>query len=402
MDHPFPRSSFKITSQTQIDTLRSLGLRYVNVRPDLSDPAEPEAEATPAAPGTATDSNADSTLAAMAKADAEARAKRLAAQKHGLQVCERRFGEATRQYRQMLDQIQAKPAEARGVARAMVGNCVNELLSDGETAIRLLGDHMGDRSVLHPVNVMIGSLLLGKALGLSESELVWLGKAALLHDIGKLQLPDRVRHLDMQNFSSAEIRMYQEHVALGVAQARKMGMPVAVILAIAQHHELADGTGFPKKHTDADLSVPGKILCLVNRYDNLCNPPKLAQAMTPHEALSTIFSQLKPRFDAVVLGAFIRMMGVYPPGSVVQLTNDQYALVVSVNSSRPLRPRVIVYDPSVPAHDALVLDLETTPGLGVRRSFKATQLPKPAFEYLAPRQRIIYYFERAGEASAPA
>ena len=264
MDHPFPRSSFKITSQTQIDTLRSLGLRYVNVRPDLSDPAEPEAEATPAAPGTATDSNADSTLAAMAKADAEARAKRLAAQKHGLQVCERRFGEATRQYRQMLDQIQAKPAEARGVARAMVGNCVNELLSDGETAIRLLGDHMGDRSVLHPVNVMIGSLLLGKALGLSESELVWLGKAALLHDIGKLQLPDRVRHLDMQNFSSAEIRMYQEHVALGVAQARKMGMPVAVILAIAQHHELADGTGFPKKHTDADLSVPGKILCLVN------------------------------------------------------------------------------------------------------------------------------------------
>ena len=71
----------------------------------------------------------------------------------------------------------------------------------------------------------------------------------------------------------------------------------------------------------------------------------------------------RTRYDASVLNAFIRMMGVYPPGSVVQLVNDRYAMVVSVNSSRPLRPRVIVHDARVPRDEALILDLETVPEL---------------------------------------
>ncbi len=122
-----------------------------------------------------------------------------------------------------------------------------------------------------------------------------------------------------------------------------------------------------------------------------------APALTPHEALSVIYAQHKMRFDAVVLGAFIRMMGVYPPGSVVQLANDRYALVMSVNSSRPLRPRVLVHDPHVPKDEAVVIDLETLPELGIRRSLRPSQLPRDALDYLAPRQRICYFFERAAE-----
>jgi hypothetical protein len=89
------------------------------------------------------------------------------------------------------------------------------------------------------------------------------------------------------------------------------------------------------------------------------------------------------------------MMGVYPPGSVVQLVNDRYAMVVSVNSSRPLRPRVIVHDARVPRDEALILDLETVPELGIRRSLRPAQLPREALEYLSPRKRICYFFERA-------
>ena len=139
----------------------------------------------------------------------------------------------------------------------------------------------------------------------------------------------------------------------------------------------------------------GRILSLVNHYERLCNPGRSAQTMTPHEALSVMFAQQKNRFDAVELGIFIRMMGVYPPGSVVQLVNDRFAMVVSVNSSRPLRPRVIVHDPRVPKDEALVLDLETVPELGIRRSLKPAQLPRDALDYLSPRQRICYFFERA-------
>jgi hypothetical protein len=139
--------------------------------------------------------------------------------------------------------------------------------------------------------------------------------------------------------------------------------------------------------------MAARVVSLVNRYDNLCNPQARTLALTPHEAVSVLFAQGRQRFDATVLNAFIRMMGVYPAGSLVQLTDDRFALVVGVNSSRPLKPRVLVHDPRVPRSEALVLDLEQMPDLGIRRSLPASKLPAPTIEYLDPRPRVSYYFE---------
>lgn len=75
--------------------------------------------------------------------------------------------------------------------------------------------------------------------------------------------------------------------------------------------------------------------------------------------------------------------------------NDRYGVVVSVNSTRPLRPKVIVHDARVPKDEAPVLDLEAMPSLAIRRNLKPAQLPRDALDYLSPRQRICYFFERA-------
>jgi hypothetical protein len=140
----------------------------------------------------------------------------------------------------------------------------------------------------------------------------------------------------------------------------------------------------------------------VNRYDNLCNPNLVAKALTPHESLSLLFAQGKTKFDTAILGAFIRMMGVYPAGSTVQLTDDRFALVVAVNSTRPLKPRVMVHEATVPREEALVLDLESVAGLGIRRSIKPAQLPAKSLEYLAPRPRVAYFFEPFERTAADA
>jgi hypothetical protein len=87
------------------------------------------------------------------------------------------------------------------------------------------------------------------------------------------------------------------------------------------------------------------------------------------------------------------MMGIYPPGSAVQLTDDRYALVVAVNPARPLKPRVLVHEPSVPRQDALLLDLAAQPVLAIRRSLRPLDLPRESYDYLAPRHRIGYFFE---------
>jgi hypothetical protein len=150
------------------------------------------------------------------------------------------------------------------------------------------------------------------------------------------------------------------------------------------------------------MTAATSIVAIVDRYDNLCNPQGSAKPFTPHEALSLLFAQGKSKYDAAILNAFIKMMGVYPPGSIVQLTDDRYAIVVGVDSTRPLKPRVAVHDPRVPADESVIVDLERTPQLGIRRSLRPGALPPEALASLSPRQRVAYYFEPATAEDAVA
>ena len=403
MDHPFPLNSFKISSDEQIHTIVSLGVENVRHFPDRSDADVPPAAeagnlaADPSADALAADDRAEGVASHWAAR--RNRARKLENEQHRLAVCERQFSNATRQFRRVVETVHASHLLARQDSESVVGRCVDELIGQGESVIRLLSESVGERSGQHSVNVMVISLMLGRSLGLEREALVELGLAALLHDIGKLELPDRFRNVE-DNFSAVEHRLYQSHVVHSVSMAQSMGLPPGVVAGIAQHHEMADGSGFPARVAGDQMQMAGKIVSLVNRYDNFCNPARGTSVTTPHEALSVMFSQMKPRFDPAVLGAFIRMMGVYPPGSIVQLGNDRYGMVVSVNAQRPLRPKVIVHDPAVPRKEALIIDLETQPELGIRRSLKTHQLPKAAMDYLSPRRRICYFFERAADPDA--
>lgn len=402
MAHPFPTSSFKISTHKQVEVIRGLGREQVRYVPGKSD-ALPDDAPTETFQDSAQSAAQQAHLLAQAreKEQRQLRAAMLAAQERSLVACERRFAESVRLYRKTMELVQTQPKQAAGPCDAMVTTYVNDMLDKGEASIRLLSEAAGDKSSMHPVNVTIIALLLGKAMGLSRSDLHDLGMAAYLHDIGKVKLPDRVRWME-DSFSSAEFRMYQDHVAEGVTLGKAMELQAPAVVAMQQHHELADGSGFPARLKGDASGVGGRILSLVNRYDNLCNPSRPGSALTPHEALSLIFAQLKSRFDSATLSAFIRMMGVYPPGSVVQLIDDRYAMVVSVNSSRPLKPKVVVHDPAIPKYEALILDLEKAPQLGIRRSLKPANLPPAALDYLAPRQRIAYFFEQAIEPAWPA
>ena len=162
---------------------------------------------------------------------------------------------------------------------------------------------------------------------------------------------------------------------------------------VAQHHELADGSGYPKRLKGDQIDPLARIVALVNYYDNLCNPIDLAKAMTPHEALSLMFAQRRTKFDARALQVMIRSLGVYPPGSVVRLSNDALALVSSVNPVRPLRPWVTVFDPTVPRDEAIMLDLEQEPDINIAKALRPIHLPPEVYEYLSPRKRVTYYFD---------
>jgi HD-GYP domain-containing protein (c-di-GMP phosphodiesterase class II) len=427
MSHPFPLSSFRITTAAQLATIRSLGLRTVRWSPQQSDLSHDEAvrglttlpgpigaiagdaandsglddddaDATDTVPyALPADANVvDAAAHAAQRAHAE-RARKLARQREAEARCTRQYGEAARACRQAFDLVPGKPQEARAQAEALSRSIVDKMVGEQDLCIRMLTEGAGDKASMHAMNVGIISLLMGRCFGFDDEEMQDLGVGAMLHDVGKIEMPARLRHRE-DNFSPNELRAYEEHVELGLVQARRMGLSAGAMAVIGQHHEHADGTGFPGKLNSDRMTMAARIVALVNRYDNLCNPHLLARAQTPHDSLSLLFAQGRAKFDTSILGAFIKMMGVYPPGSMVQLTDDRYAIVVAVNSARPLKPSVLVHDPATPRADALVLDLESAGGIGIRRSVRAQQLPPTALDYLAPSARVTYFFE----PSAPA
>ena len=408
MSHPFPLSSFRLTSADQIETIRRLGLTRVVISPEKSLP--PPLSVVPSAgvisgtktgPASGADASDDADAAAQAALlQQRQRREQLLAQREAATLCEGQYDEASRALQRAVELVPSQPVTARLQTEALSRAMLDKMLSSGDLCIRLLSSTGGERGAAHSLNVSVIAMLMGRTLGLSETELMDIGVGALLHDVGKLDLPERVRHPEACN-TAPEVNAYREHVHLGITRARRMGVAEGAVQVMAQHHEHADGSGFPGRLAGEAMSPAARIVAVVNRYDNLCNPGPRGHPLTPHEAVSLLFAQNRNKFDPAVLSAFIRMMGVYPAGSVVQLTDDRFAMVIAVNSSRPLKPRVMVHEPGVPRDEALLLDLEHEPDLGIRRSLPPAKLPLDAFNYLMPRPRVAYYFEALATATLP-
>ena len=401
MSHPFALSSFSIADAAQIATIRSLGLARVRWSPEKSDapPVAPAALAGASAVATLGEPPAPAPAAPPSGGDAAVHAA-LVARHAAVELCQRQYGEAAKGWRMSLEESRSDPLGAGRRMGALSGALVDKMLGAREVSIRVLAETVAD-GASHALNVSVVSLLLGKQCGLAESDLRDLGVGALSHDIGKLDLPPRLQRVDA-DFSGIELARYREHVAHGVMQGKRMGLSPGALLVIAQHHELCDGGGFPQGHDANRMSVAARVVALVNRYDNLCHPVNAALSMTPHEALSRLFTQGKRHYDATLMASFVRMMGVYPPGSVVQLTDDRFAVVDSVNSARPLKPCVLVHDARISRGQSALLDLENEPSLGIRRSLPSAQLPSAARDVLLPPPRLAWFFEPSDTAAADA
>lgn len=403
LSHPFPLSSFKITDQAQLNTLRSLGLKEVRWDPARSHlppqavftaespaPTPSPSMATAPAPEAAPEAHLE-VVAPTRLTSPEAPALTASDALSPQARAEQQFDEACESLRQVQDLLTRSPQQAREVSQQLVDAVVHKLMAPGDADLRLLGQSQQDQDTAHAMNVGVLSLLLGRHVGLPKTELQELGLGAMLHDVGKVHMAERLRW-PHPHASPSERQAYREHVAQGVALGRRISLPAGALLVIAQHHEHADGSGFPAGALLERMTLPARIVALVNRYDRLCNATDPAHRLTPHEALSTLFAHSRKHFDSSLLNAFIRMMGIYPPGSLVQLSDERIAMVTRVNSSRPLKPTVSpLVDDQLAAQS---LALETTPGLTIRRSLKPQQLPSSLSEWLVPRmQRMNYFFD---------
>jgi putative nucleotidyltransferase with HDIG domain len=401
--HPFPLGSFKIKTEAQLRELRALKLkryRYDPLRSDLppqasaqlaSDGAsghdmgpkpEPELETEPAE---------EATPELIAKRQRRESNK---ARREQIEQVEIAFIKATALMKGLNKNIFAKPKETLEEIGSLVGEMIDAFLLSPEVTLHVMGEKAGGEDVyFHSLNVTILGMMLAKNLNFTLEQAREMGVGAMLHDIGLTDIPDHIAKRPRNESSKAETSLRATHVQLGVAMGQRIGLSKDAMSVIEQHHELADGSGYPIGTKEAAMSPGARLISLINYYDNLCNPPDIASAMTPHEALSFMFAKNRAKFDAKALQFLIRSLGVHPPGSIVQLSNETLALVTSVNPQKPLRPNVLIYDERVPKDEAISLDLEHEPDINIIKSIRPGMLSTKVAAYLNPPRRVTYFFD---------
>lgn len=391
MDHPFLTKSFKIKDESQLETLRHLGLKTIRFDPARSDcpplPPRPPKPASEIAPP-ATPSPEE--LAAIAKK--KEHVERLIKLRQSVNQCEKKFVEAASTFKSINQNIYSRPQECLKSAVQLVTQMVDSILIDKDLAIHAMNDKVAGEDVyFHSLNVSVLAMMLAKEMKLEKPEISLVGLGALFHDVGKTRIPDKIlRKVDP--LTAAEANFLAEHPRYGVDIGQGLKLPPPVLDIILHHHEAMDGSGYPDRLDAKTLSRPARIVAIANAFDNLCNQTNIAKSLTPYEAVSVMFAKQKHLYDPAALGVFIRSMGIYPPGTVVSLTDDIWGMVVSVNVNQPLRPVVLIYDPEVPKDEAILANLEEESDLKIVRTYRPSELPREVFDYLSPRQRITYYF----------
>ena len=392
LSHPFPVNSFKITTQEQLQTLQALKLSHIQYDPRRSDVSLPPVDGE-------------------AEAEQVADAPRLSAHAQemehwsaNIEVLRSGFHAAQASFDAVQALAQTQPQLARSRSDAAIDNYVTHLAAERDLSLHLLFDESGGSASAHGVNTAMLALLLGKTLGFDAGALHDLGVAALLHDLGKQRLnifPSSCALNELVPGRAQPPQPYASHVGESVALAQAMGYAPAVTTAIAQHHEWADGSGFPLGLLASDMDRSGQILALVNHYERLCNPPARGMvALTPHEALASLYGPYRQRFSPELLSAFVQTLGVYPPGSWVELTDGRQGLIVSVNMEKVLKPTVMAYGAAAGQSGQQLVELHQQSELGVRRGLNKDQVLPKVLATLQPYKHLCYFFDSSAVAGA--
>lgn len=227
-------------------------------------------------------------------------------------------------------------------------SAVTETLESSTILMALSQDRSGDTSLSqHALTTCTLSLLLGQTFNFSPLELRELATAAMLHDIGLLQIPAPV----VQRFYSSstplskrEQLQMETHPRLAVLQLKRQGgFEDRVLEIMGEHHLLLDGSGYPQGTCGAFTSDRTRIVMTTDRYDELITGFGGTSPLTPHHALQRLFQEAQEgQLDREILSRFIKLVGIYPLRSCVRLNTNEQAIVTHLNPEKLHQPTVTI------------------------------------------------------------
>ena len=194
----------------------------------------------------------------------------------------------------------------------------------------------------HGVRVALYLVALGRHLGFPRQELSYLGQIGMLADVGKTKIPRAL--LEKPGLlSAAEFGLVKEHVNLSLHILNSgPALPPQVLQGISQHHERIDGSGYPNQLKGTQISIYGKMAAIADSFAALITPRPYAKASSPQDALMSLYEWSGTSFHEPLVEQFVQAIGVFPVGSLVELSSGEVAVVLAHNRIRRLEPRVLV------------------------------------------------------------
>ena len=240
----------------------------------------------------------------------------------------------------------------------------------------------------HGISVAVNLVAFGRHLGYPKEQLAQLGTLGLLLDIGKIKLPRELLEKS-QRLSADEFERIKDHVDLGLRILHETpNIHPDIIDGIAQHHERMNGSGYPNNLMGDKISTFGRMSAIADTYAAVTKPRPYAEVVSPHQALQMLSNWSGSQFQADMVEQFIQSIGVFPVGSMVELSTGEVAVVVTHSKFKRLRPKVLVLteaDKTVrtnPSTLDLLYDTSDTP-VFIRRG-----LPSKAYG-LDPREFYV-------------
>jgi HD-GYP domain-containing protein (c-di-GMP phosphodiesterase class II) len=262
---------------------------------------------------------------------------------HDLARSEATFDESRKLVRDIMEDVRLGRSIDTPKAKEAVAECVDHILSNPDAVLMLSNIKNKDAYTSeHSLNVAILSIILGRKLGMARHQLEEIGLAGMLHDVGKVLTPTEILNKP-ERLTDEEFLIMKMHPSQGRdILSEQEGLNRTALNAAHGHHERLNGTGYPRGLADTDIDFITRIVAVTDTFDAITSDRVYGPGRTNIEAFKILQAASGNRYDAKLVSHFLDAIGVYPPGSAVQLRNGEFAVVVRNNPQYKLRPVVLV------------------------------------------------------------
>lgn len=230
-----------------------------------------------------------------------------------------------------------------GQAKEVVSECVASIFNNRDsllwfTLIKKRDPYTSE----HSLNVTILSIAFARYLGYSAQELQTIGLCGLLHDVGKVKIPLSVLTKEGR-FTDEEYEVMKLHPGYGRDYLLKQpNIDYEVVHVAYSHHECMDGTGYPQGLLGSEISYYARLIAITDTYDAITNDRCYQRGRTTLQAQKILYEGAGKHYDEELVKSFIQWLGIYPPASIVEMSNGEVGIVLSVNPDWKSRPRVVL------------------------------------------------------------